>query len=65
MQEAGSSLDSSILALLGDEQPAPEPSGPSIHQDVAARWSFILNKGLGEETLIKLMEKYPPPTVHF
>nr|CAH7765685.1 unnamed protein product [Callosobruchus chinensis] len=55
------SLDSSILALLGDEQPAPEPSGPSIHQDIATRWSFILNKGLGEEAVTKLMKKYPPP----
>ncbi|VEN57262.1 unnamed protein product, partial [Callosobruchus maculatus] len=54
------SLDSSILALLGDEHPAPEPSGPSIHQDVATRWSFILNKGLSVKALTKLMKKYPP-----
>ncbi|VEN56046.1 unnamed protein product, partial [Callosobruchus maculatus] len=59
--EEVSPLDSSILALLGDEHPAPDPSGPSIHQDLATRWSFILNKGLSEEALTQLMKKYTPP----
>lgn len=58
IEEAGkSTLDANILALLGDEQPCPDPVGP----DLATRWSFILNNGLSEDSANILLKKYSPP----
>lgn len=59
-EEGNSTLDASILALLGNEQSSPESLGPHIHADLVTRWSFIVNKGLSEESVTTLMKKYPP-----
>lgn len=58
--EGSSTLDATILALLGDEKPSPEILGPDLHVDLATRWSFALQSGLSEDSVTSLMKKYPP-----
>lgn len=58
--EGSSTLDASILALLGDETPSPELLGPNLHVDLVPRWSFALKTGLSEDSVASLMKKYPP-----
>ncbi|XP_072938469.1 uncharacterized protein [Epargyreus clarus] len=53
-------LDQDIINILGD---APEECkfGPSIHKELASRWTDVIRNGLARETRAAIKKKYLPP----
>ncbi|KAL0883636.1 hypothetical protein ABMA27_015764 [Loxostege sticticalis] len=50
-----------VLSMLGDAPEKEDVCGPSIHKDIACRWTEILKNGLKEESIKNALKSHELP----